>query len=326
MYFKGERIESVNIQHKNLYIAIAVSDMCNYECWYYWPGSSRGHTKLPRLNEAFKINIENYIDFVKQHREVDNVVFIWSGGEPTVYKHLIEYLTFVKEIDGYNIIQTNGSRTLRWWKSNQHLIDYVMVSVHDQWHNTDSIIKLARLFEECRLPYNMQVMIDPTHMQSCEDTLLKLKENKVRSSYSIIQEDTSQWDINPDDYDWTKLVGYAPDFEFDDRCPRFLDPIFTTVTGKQFDMNFDTMAHMTSTWKNYSCSAPIEYMMVSCRGQLNISCGNIFTKKRERRVDLFSNIDYNYFNSNVNCDVGYCQCTGLWNTTKKVDLIDTVSL
>ena len=68
------QITSVNNNWKDdvLNIDLSLGNICNYKCWYCWPGSNEGNYKWPDL-DLLKTNISHLIN----HYLKNSKVFFW---------------------------------------------------------------------------------------------------------------------------------------------------------------------------------------------------------------------------------------------------------
>jgi len=124
------------------YISITwqVSDFCNFKCSYCNPGNWAG--------KNIKKNSEEDLDKIKQNlniiflsyetRGYKGFKFFFSGGEPTIWPHLLPLIKWLKQrLDDPQIgINTNLSTSTAWWKENYHLFHDVVASYHIDFANT----------------------------------------------------------------------------------------------------------------------------------------------------------------------------------------------
>ena len=125
---------------KDITIQWSMGNSCNFECEYCPTQLHDGSLGWHDTNM--------YVDIVekicKHYQEQDKVVnFEFIGGEVTVIPGFIEILEKVREYNGHNIVFTNGSRTVNWWKKAKHLIDDLVISYHPQSMDEDSLIEIA---------------------------------------------------------------------------------------------------------------------------------------------------------------------------------------
>lgn len=122
-----------------------VSDFCNYKCSYCNPGNWAGVHNIKDGYEDILRNMKLIIDNYK-NKGYQAFKFYFSGGEPTVWPHLIPLIEWLKtEIDDPHIgINTNLSRATKWWEDHYHLFHDVVASFHIDFANQDRY--LANLY------------------------------------------------------------------------------------------------------------------------------------------------------------------------------------
>lgn len=120
------------------YVSITwqVNNFCNYKCKYCNPGNWSGSVSLSSevyQTDLYKI-IEN-MELIINHYQAKGYKafkFYFSGGEPTVWPHLVPLITWLKDVidDPHIGINTNLSRSLNWWKEHHKLFHDIVASFH----------------------------------------------------------------------------------------------------------------------------------------------------------------------------------------------------
>jgi sulfatase maturation enzyme AslB (radical SAM superfamily) len=116
-----------------------VNNYCNFKCSYCNP-DLYGNT-----SRALDIDVAvNFFNNIHNNYPQQKMLTL-SGGEPTLWKHLPEFVDSVAENYYFQII-TNGSRTLDWWQRFMYnrTIDRITISVHSEfvdWDKTYSVIE-----------------------------------------------------------------------------------------------------------------------------------------------------------------------------------------
>ena len=120
----------------------AMGNTCNFHCSYCptnlhngtspWPAADSWDHLLGTFQGHFKKPIQ----------------YILSGGEPTLMPRFQDFLRRIKEHNSRNLtaVITNGSRSIRWWQQNGHLIDNVIVSAHVEHTNAEHILDVASVY------------------------------------------------------------------------------------------------------------------------------------------------------------------------------------
>ena len=84
-----------------LSMEIEFNKSCNFRCLYCYASNNNHH-----LNELSK---EEFIDVIKQARELGARKMIVLGGEPMLYPHIMEMLQFIRTLDMEVELFTNGT-------------------------------------------------------------------------------------------------------------------------------------------------------------------------------------------------------------------------
>lgn len=118
-----------------------VNDFCNFKCKYCNPGNWAGQGPKHDTPEDFKRITDNLEKIIThfEARGVKGYKFFFSGGEPTVWEHLIPLIEWLKQrIDDPQIaINTNLSRSTKWWQDHYHLFHDVVASYHIDFANSE---------------------------------------------------------------------------------------------------------------------------------------------------------------------------------------------
>jgi len=139
-----------------VYIDWDMSSRCNYACHYCEPAAHDGKYNFPTLENAKLL-----VDKIAATYTDKFAVYNLFGGEPTIWREIPEFFSYVKSISPKNKVQllTNGNKTKRWWQKNQNNIDSVVVSVHVAQVN---IVDLVDKFNACAGSFDI-------HFQICMD-------------------------------------------------------------------------------------------------------------------------------------------------------------
>jgi organic radical activating enzyme len=133
------------MHHPYVNITWQVNDFCNFKCKYCNPGNWAGLNPKRDTPEDFE-KIKNNLDKIITHFEAKGTKgykFFFSGGEPTVWPHLIPLIMWLKtRIDDPHIgINTNLSRSTEWWKTYYHLFHDVVASFHIDFANRERYLQ-----------------------------------------------------------------------------------------------------------------------------------------------------------------------------------------
>lgn len=137
------------------------NNVCNYKCEYCFPGSNDGDYKSPKDLDLIVKNFNHLITKYKTELGKDKIHLMLAGGEPTLWRDLALFIQEIKkEHDIYFTLNSNGSRTLRWWQEYGHLIDNAHLSYHISQADPDHLIAVADTLFEFNKKVTVKVLMD----------------------------------------------------------------------------------------------------------------------------------------------------------------------
>ena len=336
-----EKFDIFEIGSGTNYITIEwiVGTTCDYTCTYCTPSNYDGRFKWP--------SIKMFTDFVTistEYYKNKNKKILWNllGGELAVWKDFPEALRILKELDPTNEIrwQTNGSRTLRWWQKNAHLMDNVLISYHPEQADYKHITEVVNTLIEADVYWvGLNVCMYPPLKDLCIEAAKYFKQNVKNDCISIKplqfelgKEETYIYDqevldlmkynpIQPDLY--RKRLMEDSDYRFNDskkRMNRGFQPEsmywVNTTTGERelvLGKAFELMTNGTNTWRGWECNIGIEKLNVTGDGTVTsgsacnpqINHGNI----RDPKTIQFPE-------TSVVCHYDFCPCVSDIGITK----------
>lgn len=135
-------------------------DRCTYKCSYCAPANYAGSDAW--LDEDKVINTCNEIEKQVKIKYPDKkMMIIMSGGEPTVWKGFNKLTSYLYNKNWSMHINTNASRSLSWWKTNDVIWDYLGLSLHSEFVDIDSFIEKCDYFQDKTNLLCIRVMLHP---------------------------------------------------------------------------------------------------------------------------------------------------------------------
>ena len=270
------RIDS-NAPQDLLRIELFLSNVCNYKCWYCFPGSNEGTHRWPNL-EPLTSNLCFLFDYYKEKLGKKRFHIHIIGGEPTVWPEIERFTRFFK--DNYRSIisiSTNGSRTLRWWQEYGKNFDHVMISCHHQFINTEHTIEVADCLYKQNVDLTAMVLMDPTQWDQCLSIIDRLKNSKhkwpliaLEVSHSTISYTEDQKKFISDSVKrMPNMFWWLKNNKMISRNPKLTFENFTT---KKVDKNWISLNGL-NRFEGWSCSLGIETLYVNKDGNLQGACG-----------------------------------------------------
>jgi organic radical activating enzyme len=176
-------IKIVSTQKSNiLMIKWNPNNVCNYACEYCWPYNHAGTYQSPKNLDLVIRNFNYFIEKYKREQGKTKIHLMIAGGEPTLWADLALFIDGIKkENDVYLTLNSNGSRTLRWWKEYGHLIDNAHLSYHIAQADPDHMIAVADALFELNKKVTVKVLMDKKHWQKGLDVIEYMKKNSKHS-------------------------------------------------------------------------------------------------------------------------------------------------
>lgn len=113
---------------------------CNYHCSYCSPGLNNGSIDLLRLNDL-KGLIDRVVEHYMEKLGYRNILFSFTGGEPTLWKDFQELLIYANSKGIQLGLTTNGSVGLNFWKRTSTFFDYICLSFHPEFADGERFLK-----------------------------------------------------------------------------------------------------------------------------------------------------------------------------------------
>jgi MoaA/NifB/PqqE/SkfB family radical SAM enzyme len=116
-----------------------LSARCNYDCMYCPTEYHDSTSELPTLSQlkAAWLNFYN-----KTHNKSLQYKISFTGGEPTVNKAFLPFVSWLRQYDVSQIIvTTNGSASLSFYKKLANIVDVISISTHSEFINEKEFFK-----------------------------------------------------------------------------------------------------------------------------------------------------------------------------------------
>lgn len=148
-------IHLTNTGPKNIaVISFKPHNVCNYTCDYCHPNSKDG-------SERWNTNYKAVADFVNKVREKNIYACLEIiGGEPTMWPQLQEFMDSVSHENLVIEINTNGSRTIRYWEQFNPSNSLFIFSWHSKEVDTTHLVKVVEVMKDKCLPM-VSLLITP---------------------------------------------------------------------------------------------------------------------------------------------------------------------
>lgn len=108
-----------------------LNTLCTYHC-SYCPSNLHNGTNVIKNKLEDPTIIFNFLCKLRQQVEGRSVHIYINGGEPTISPSLETIINFCSESNWCAYVNTNGSRSLEWWKEHAKKIFKITISYHPE--------------------------------------------------------------------------------------------------------------------------------------------------------------------------------------------------
>jgi organic radical activating enzyme len=292
------RVKS-NLPEDVIRIELFLSNLCNYDCWYCFPGSHEGDRPWPKMHD-FIDNFDHLINYYKQHLNKKRIHIHIIGGEPTLWKEFGEFVKHLKEKHDCAIsISTNGSRTLRWWDEYGGYIDHVMISCHHEKVDVDHVINVADLLYNKNITVNATVLMDPNAWDTCLGIINQLKTSKKRWAITALEifHDTIFYTAEQKKFISNcniRLPNLFYFFRFNKIIRKNPTVYFEDGTYKKVTPNWISLNNANNFY-GWDCNIGLDTLLIGKTGDLQGACG-----EKLYNLDFKYNIYDTQFKNNFN--------------------------
>ncbi len=240
--------------------------LCNYACSYCPERLHDGAYKWPDVEVALRFCervIAHYGSLGKR------TVFKFTGGEPTLYKHLIDLLCRIKALGGRTGVNSNGSRELSWWDRAIEHLDFVVLTHHVEFTATNHFVAVANRLVERGVAVHVNVTMLPERFEECVRHV-----SALRSQCNGISIALKPLLVNFKDqlYPYSaeqRLMMLAPEgVPADEDVPsQGMCCIYADGTSRVFEPQ-DFILRDENHWRSWNCNAGIESLAVRADGEV----------------------------------------------------------
>jgi len=150
-----------------------IGTICNYNCSYCAPYLHDGKYKFIDIEVAKKFLLQ-----LKKEKQDKKLVFIISGGEPTIWNGLPEFISLAKENNIEIQLITNGSKPIEWWETNGGNIDLLVVSFHWEFGDPKHLEQVClTLREKFKTHIKVNILLKKEKFEESYKLASKLEKN-----------------------------------------------------------------------------------------------------------------------------------------------------
>jgi organic radical activating enzyme len=311
-----------NLPNDLLRIELVLSDYCNYECWYCFPGSNAATQPWPKLKNIVD-NITHILDYYKEHLGKKQFVLHVTGGEPTLWKDFGEFAKHFHEYGCVISMSSNGSRTLRWWKEYGHYFDHVILSCHHEAVDVAHTNAVADILYDKKVWVNAIVLMDPRAWDKCVGIVSQLKQSKRRWSITAVEVFHSTVHYTKEQFEYiSKSCKRLPNpiyyFFYKKTIYKKATVFFNDGTKKTVGHNW-LLLNKLHAFNGWDCNIGIDTFVINKRGELSGACGeNLYNLDYKFNIfDADFKEKYQPVLQSTICHKALCPCTPETNARKE---------
>jgi organic radical activating enzyme len=313
-----------NISADILRIELFLSNVCNYSCWYCFPGFHEGDVRWPKFEQVVD-NLSYVIDYYKTNLNKKQIHLHIIGGEPTLWKDFGKFVKHFSEEKGCVIsMSSNGSRTLRWWDEYGHYVNHVMLSCHHERVDPAHISAVGDILYKKDRTVNGMVLMDPNHWDKCVEIVEELKKSKYLWPITTVEvhHELSKYTIDQKTY-LSKAIKRYPEINYWLRSEKISrsNPSVTYSDGTTQNIKRNWLSlNGYNYFKDWECNIGIDTFFIDKNGDIRGGCGQSLYN-----LDRYYNIYHKNFVENFKPEIiptickkqSVCDCQPETNARKR---------
>lgn len=294
-----------------------LGNTCNYAC-SYCPDNLHNNTHpFPKLDIAIDI-------FEKFRGDKKNKVYYEIvGGEPTLWPKLNEYISHISDENTFIEVNTNGSRTERYWRSFNSKVDFFYISFHPEYADPKQFTKTLEALNN-RYRVHVTFLLIPEYYEKCKlyhdyllyerlDLNINITITTVRKNFS-----SEHVELTNEMKEFLHIKRENRSSPIPDEAPKDLFLNNKRLNWRKFQSN------RLNNFKGMKCNIANERLFISVDGNI------YYASCQEGGVvgNVYSGV-YNFENKKIICSKDYCGCKfdalaskeGKYNFLKEVENI-----
>jgi MoaA/NifB/PqqE/SkfB family radical SAM enzyme len=152
-------------------ISWTLGNKCNYRCSYCPTFLHDGSSGWPDWQKIKKF-VENF------NLPGKEICYRISGGEPTYWKHFIDFARLIKERNNIFSYLTNGSQTVEYYQTLSHYSDGIILTWHHEYANLDHFVDILKNVNGLK---GVNVMLTPENF----DKTIRISEKLYEASQTV---------------------------------------------------------------------------------------------------------------------------------------------
>lgn len=138
-----------------------LGNVCNYSCSYCPEDLHAGNFRYPSLETAIDV-------FTKFRGDKNQKVYYEIvGGEPTIWPKLQDYIDTISDENTFIEVNSNASRTKRYWDNFKSKVDFFYLSFHPEFADEDKFVETIESLHE-RYRTHVTILLVPGLWNKCK--------------------------------------------------------------------------------------------------------------------------------------------------------------
>lgn len=300
-----------------------IHDKCTYDCSYCPPSNKSGTDDWLDLDI-----LDEFCDRLEQHiKQLDptyRIHALFTGGEPTVWKDFGTLIERLKARGWYISVNSNGSRTKRWWEEYARHFDAITLSYHTESVNDDDFIEKVLICEQyTRTSVNIMLNTNAVYFDKAirfSDRIKQETTNAIIVHHSI-QPNFGGIMLNIPFYTKAQkeiiptLENKYPNI-FEIYKDTMIDNYYVETTDNQIiKLNgLDLITNKQANFENWDCKVGLESIFIDAKGY--ILRGTCRAGEKMGNILNPSKIVWAY--NSIKCPYNWCGCiTDIMNSKEK---------
>lgn len=236
-----------------------LGNKCNYRCSYCPSMFNDGSTGWPSW-----LDVKNFVKSINERLPYKDICFRISGGEPTYWKHFLDFAECAKSYGNSFSFLSNGSRDINYFKAISPLTDGLILSYHPEYANKDHFVEISKVMN---CPVAVNLMLSPDNFAESLEIAKYLYNNGSMAIWPklILDKQTMSNNVAPYTNEQKEIISNWPYFrKLDDskihRGELLLD-------GKIVSAN-DLILQGLNKHSGWTCWSGIDQINISFTGEI----------------------------------------------------------
>jgi len=269
-----------------------LGNKCNYRCSYCPSAFNDGSSGWPSWED-----VNTFVKEINNRLPTKHICFRISGGEPTYWKHFLDFAELIKSYGNSFSFLSNGSRDLNYFKTISKFTDGVILSYHPEYADQSHFINISK---EMSCPVAVNLMIGPDNFDEMVSVAKYLYDNSSMAIWPKVILDKQTMSNKIADYtnEQTAFIKSWPFFRKLNDSKIHRGEIL--LDGQLITAN-DLLLQGLNKHHNWTCYAGVDQINISFIGEIfraDCQVGGPIGNIRKFKLPV----------STITCDKQYCNC------------------